>query len=43
VGPDAGELRFLAGNTDDVIDSLTGELRLALGQEQPRQVVFAGS
>ena len=33
--PDAAELGLLAGEADDVIDGLPGQLRLALGQEEP--------
>ena len=33
----------LAGQARDVVHGLAGQLGLPLGQEQPRQIVFAGS
>src|SRR5262245_19882767 len=42
VRPDPAELGLLAGEPDNVVDGLAGQLGLTLGQEQPRQVVGAG-
>src|SRR5262245_26888605 len=41
VGPYPAELRLLPGKPDDVIDSLPGQLRLSLRDEQPGQAVLA--
>jgi hypothetical protein len=40
--PHAPQLRRLAGDPDHVVHGLAGELRLPLGDEQPREVVFSG-
>ena len=40
--PNSAELRGLAGNPDDVVHGLTGQLRLAFGDEKPRQLVLSG-
>jgi len=42
VRPDAPELRSLASDPHDIIDGLAGEPCLALGHEQPGQIVLAG-
>ena len=42
MGPDASKLGLLAGHTHDVVDGLTGELRLPLRDKEPGQLVGTG-
>jgi hypothetical protein len=42
VRPDRAELRFFAGKPHDVVDSLAGELRPALRDTQPGQIILPG-
>jgi hypothetical protein len=42
VGPDSAELRLVTGQAHDLVDGLAGHRPAALGNKQPRQVVFPG-